>query len=93
MEEPDVLDEPLVEDVRDEDEVLEVREVEPDASPRRVVVEEPSVLMVLVVVRALPLVLTRDVVVVDAGDTLRVLLEELLPEVVDVRDEPDVVLA
>lgn len=51
--------------------------------PRRVVVDEPSVFTVLVVVRAEPFVLTREVVVVEAGDTLRV--EVLaLPEVVEV---------
>ena len=54
----------------------EVRLVEVLDSPRRVVVEEPSVLTVRVVVRAEPLVLTRVVVVVVAGATRR--LEELL---------------
>ena len=49
--------------VRDDEPVVVV--------PRRVVVDEPSVFTVLVVVRAEPLVLTCDVVVVVAGDTLR----------------------
>ena len=74
---PEVRDEPLVEPVRDEDEVLDVRDEElVVVAPRRVVVEEPSVLTVFVVVRVEPLVLTRDVVVVLAGDTWR---EDELP--------------
>ena len=84
--------------------VCDVREeplFELEAAPRRVVVEEPSLLMVVDVVREVPLVLTREVVVVEVGVTLRVgaevllplvllvrlLLELLLPEVVLVRDE------
>lgn len=70
----------------------EVRLVEVLDSPRRVVVEEPSVLTVRVVVRAEPLVLTRDVVVVIAGATRR--LEELLDVLVWlVRLEEEVALA
>ena len=74
---PEVREEEVPE-VREEDEVLDVRDEEPVVAPRRVVVEEPSVLTVFVVVRAEPLVFTREVVVVLAGDTL--LEEELLVE-------------
>lgn len=49
--------------------------VEVEAAPRRVVVDEPSELTVLVVVRDVPLVLTRDVVVVEVGVTFRVEVE------------------
>lgn len=61
---------PEVADVRLELELLD--------EPRRVVVDEPSVLTVLVVVRVEPLVFTRDVVVVLAGLTLRDVV--VLPE-------------
>ena len=82
--------------VRLEPEVADVRLVlELLDEPRRVVVDEPSVFTVLVVVRVEPLVLTRDVVVVLAGLTLRdvvvlplvwlVRLEELL----EVLEEPE----
>ena len=75
---PEVREEDEVPEVREEDEVLDVRDEEPVVAPRRVVVEEPSVFTVFVVVRAEPLVFTREVVVVLAGDTL--LEEELLVE-------------
>ena len=99
---PEVLEE-LEEDfvwlVRLAPEVADVRlELELLDEPRRVVVDEPSVLTVLVVVRVEPLVFTRDVVVVLAGLTLRdvvvlplvwlVRLEELL----EVLDEPEVLV-
>ena len=83
--------------VRLEPEVADVRLVlELLDEPRRVVVDEPSVFTVLVVVRVEPLVLTRDVVVVLAGLTLRdvdVLPEPVvwlvrLEEVLEVLDEP-----
>lgn len=71
LEASDVLDAP-VDEVREVDvpEVLDV--LLEEASPRRVVVEVPSVLTVRVVVRAAPLELTRLLVVVEAGVTLRV---------------------
>lgn len=68
--------------------VCDVREeplFELEAAPRRVVVEEPSLLMVVDVVREVPLVLTREVVVVEVGVTLRVGAEVLLPLVLLVR--------
>ena len=83
--------------VRLEPEVADVRLVlELPDEPRRVVVDEPSVFTVLVVVRVEPLVLTRDVVVVLAGLTLRdvdVLPEPVvwlvrLEELLEVPDEP-----
>ena len=83
--------------VRLEPEVADVRLVlELLDEPRRVVVDEPSVFTVLVVVRVEPLVLTRDVVVVLAGLTLRdvdVLPEPVvwlvrLEELLEVLDEP-----
>jgi len=49
--------------------VLDVLEEPVVAAPRRVVVDEPSVLTVLVVVRVVPFVLTRLLVVVEAGAT------------------------
>ena len=83
--------------MRLEPEVADVRLVlELLDEPRRVVVDEPSVFTVLVVVRVEPLVLTRDVVVVLAGLTLRdvdVLPEPVvwlvrLEELLEVLDEP-----
>lgn len=83
--------------MRLEPEVADVRLVlELLDEPRRVVVDEPSVFTVLVVVRVEPLVLTRDVVVVLAGLTLRdvdVLPEPVVwlvrfEELLEVLDEP-----
>ena len=84
----EVLDEPEV--LEEVDDVLLV-----ELSPRRVVVEVPSVLTVRVVVRAAPLELTRLLVVVEAGVALRAGLEEVVeeelvePEVLEELVEPE----
>ena len=70
-----------------------VRDDEPvEVVPRRVVVDEPSVFTVLVVVRAEPLELTREVVVVEAGDALRVAAEELVAWLVRLEEVVELVV-
>ena len=61
--------------------VVLVREDELEEASRRVVTDDPSVLMVFVVVRAEPFVFTRDVVVVEAGDAFLPVVALLEPDV------------
>ena len=61
--------------------VVLVREDELEEASRRVVTDDPSVLMVFVVVRAEPFEFTRDVVVVEAGDAFLPVVVLLEPDV------------